>query len=203
MAQEALAVEVLRREFERVDSRGLAAGTPTLSDDEERWLPTGCWRSPVGLGPIDVLLADEGVEEVAFSRFDTRDADPLRRDPRPTSRRRSVRSERELTMWIGHLARTRGRTERQFNAQSPLLVMRIGVGLRLAATRDVSQHVSFVLRRNTMGDKVALADLAGRGMFPPVLAELFAALMRSVEMRFVIVGSTGAGKTTLARACLR
>ena len=37
------------------------------------------------------------------------------------------------------------------HAQNPLLVMRIGDGLRLAATRDVSQHVSFTLRRNTMG----------------------------------------------------
>ncbi|MGH9272620.1 MAG: CpaF family protein [Ilumatobacteraceae bacterium] len=202
VAQEALAVEVLRRELERIDSRRLAAGTQTLSDDEERWLTDRVLAIAVGLGPIDVLLADEGVEEVAFSRFDTGmliHSDETRSHVEETF----FRSERELTMWIGHLARTRGRTERQFNAQSPVLVMRVGPGLRLAAVRDVSQHASFVLRRNTMGDKVALSDLAGRGMFPPVLAELFAALMRSVEMRFVVVGSTGAGKTTLARACLR
>jgi len=99
------------------------------------------------------------------------------------------------------VARTKGRTERQFNAQHPLLVMRIGNGLRLAATRDVAQHVTFSLRRNRLG-KVSLADLVGLGMFPPVLADLFRAFALAHEMRWVVSGATSAGKTTLVRAML-
>src|SRR5699024_9301762 len=101
--------------------------------------------------------------------------------------------------WLSFVARTKGRTERQFNAQNPLLVMRIGTGLRLAATREVSQHVTFSLRRNVLG-KVHLSDLIGLGMFPEVVGELFRAFALAHEMRWVIVGATSSGKTTLVRA---
>jgi len=110
-------------------------------------------------------------------------------------------TEAEMESWLAHLARTAGRTERQFNAQAPMLVMRLGDGLRLAATRDVSQHVSFALRRNTLG-KVTLADLVGLGTVPDAVAELLAACMRSSELRLVFSGPTGSGKSTLVRACL-
>ena len=72
----------------------------------------------------------------------------------------------------------------------------------MAATRDVSQRTTFALRRNTMGAKVQLADLVGRGMFPEVLERFLLACMRSPEMRLVVDGATGAGKTTLVRALL-
>jgi pilus assembly protein CpaF len=94
-----------------------------------------------------------------------------------------------------------GRTERAFNAQTPLLVMQLGDGLRLAATRDVSQNVSFSLRRNTLG-KVSLGDLVGLQMIPAVLAQMLAACMHAPEIRLVFCGATGSGKSTLARACL-
>ena len=102
-------------------------------------------------------------------------------------------SEAEMTAWLSHLARTAGRTERQFNAQVPMLVMRLGDGLRLAATRDVSKHVSFALRRNTLG-KVTLADLVGRQMLHRVVADLLRACMRSSEIRIVFSGPTGSGQ---------
>ena len=200
-AQEALAIDVLKREFKRVEGQRAASGKQALSVQEENWFIDRVLAHTVGLGPIDVLLADERVEEVMFARFDN-GLLLLSDGTRVPVDEQFFLSEKELAVWLAQLARSRGRTERQFNAQSPLLVMRIGPGLRLAATRDVSQHVSFVLRRNTMGDKVRLADLVGRQMFPAVLLELFTAFMHSDEMRFVIVGATGAGKTTLVRACL-
>jgi Flp pilus assembly CpaF family ATPase len=79
--------------------------------------------------------------------------------------------------------------------------MRIGRGLRLAAQRDVSENVSFTLRRNTLG-KVMMADLVGLNMFPPMLGDLFTAMGSAPEMRIAIGGATGAGKTTLSRAIL-
>jgi pilus assembly protein CpaF len=82
-----------------------------------------------------------------------------------------------------------------------MLVMRLGDGLRLAACRDVSAHVSFALRRNTTG-KVTLGDLVGLEMMPEVLADFLAACMRAPELRLVVSGPTGAGKTTLVRGCL-
>ena len=176
------------------------AGRARWSPDEEWALIERVLAAAVGLGPIELLLADESVEEVVATRFDLvfvyrSDGSIEQIDERLWA------SETELEGWLAHLARTAGRTERQFNPQAPLLVMRLGDGLRLAATRDVSQHVSFALRRNTLG-KVTLPDLIGLGMLPEVVADLLAACMASREVRLVFSGPTGSGKSTLVRACL-
>ena len=199
-AQEALADAVLRDELERVDSERLAAGAVRLDPVGEEALVERVLALCVGLGPVELLLTDQTVEEVIATRFDL--VFVYRSDGSIEQiHERLWASEVELDGWLAHLARTAGRTERQFNSQAPLLVMRLGEGLRLAATRDVSQHVSFALRRNTLG-KVTLADLVGLGMFPPVVADFLRACMGSSEIRIVFSGPTGSGKSTAVRACL-
>jgi pilus assembly protein CpaF len=198
--QEALADSVLREQLQRIDGDRLSSGTGMLDDDAEQALVERVLALSVGLGPIELLLADPTVEEIVATRFDLvfvyrSDGSVEQLDERLWA------SEAELANWLSHLARTAGRTERQFNAQAPLLVMRLADGLRLAATRDVSKQVSFALRRNTLG-KVTLADLVGRQMLSPVVADLLRACMRSSEIRLVFSGPTGSGKTTLVRACL-
>lgn len=198
--QEALADSVLRAEFERIDSERLGSGSQRLTKAAEQALSERVLAWCVGLGPIELLLADPMVEEVVATRFDL--VFVYRSDGSVEQvHERLWRSEEELDSWLSHVARTAGRTERQFNAQAPLLVMRVGEGLRLAGTRDVSRHVSFALRRNTLG-KVTLADLVGLGMFPPVVAALLRACMASPEIRLVFSGPTGSGKSTAVRACL-
>ena len=198
--QEALADKVLRLEFQRVDTDRLAAGLQRLSPAEERALADRVMALSVGLGPVDLLLADESVEDVVATRFDL--VFVYRSDGSiELLEERLWATEAEMDSWLAHLARTAGRTERQFNGQVPQLVMRLGDGLRLAATRDTSQHVSFALRRNTLG-KVTLADLVGLGSLPEAVKELLAACMRSTEIRLVFSGPTGAGKSTLVRGCL-
>ena len=198
--QEALADSVLREQLQRIAGDRLSAGTGMLDDAAEQALIERVLALSVGLGPIELLLADPLVEEIVATRFDLvfvyrSDGSVELVDERLWA------SESELVTWLSHLARTAGRTERQFNAQAPLLVMRLGDGLRLAATRDVSKYVAFALRRNTLG-KVTLADLVGLGMVSPVVADLLRACMRSPEVRIVFSGPTGSGKTTLVRACL-
>jgi len=68
--QEALADKVLRQELQRIDTERLSAGTPRLTVDEERALVERVLALSVGLGPVELLLADESVEEVVASRFD-------------------------------------------------------------------------------------------------------------------------------------
>jgi pilus assembly protein CpaF len=198
--QEALADKVLRQELQRVDTERLSTGTPRLTVDEERSLVERVLALSVGLGPVELLLADASVEEVVASRFDLVFVYRSDGSVQPLEDRLWA-TEAEMESWLAHLARTAGRTERQFNGQVPLLVMRLGDGLRLAATRDVSQHVSFALRRNTLG-KVTLGDLVGLGTLPEAVRELLAACMRSSEIRLVFSGPTGSGKSTLVRACL-
>lgn len=198
--QEALADSVLREQLQRVDGDRLTNGRGMLDEVTERELVERVLALAVGLGPVELLLSDESVEEIVATRFDLvfvyrSDGSIEQVDERLWA------SESELTTWLSHVARTAGRTERQFNAQAPMLVMRLGDGLRLAATRDVSKHVSFALRRNTLG-KVTLADLSGRRMMSSVIADFLRACMHSSEIRLVFSGPTGSGKTTLVRACL-
>ena len=198
--QEALADSVMREHLQGVDADRLSSGRGMLDEATERQVVERVMALSVGLGPIELLLTDQTVEEIVATRFDLvfvyrSDGSVEQVDERLWA------SETEMAAWLSHLARTAGRTERQFNAQAPMLVMRLGDGLRLAATRDVSKHVTFALRRNTLG-KVVLADLVGLKMLTPVVAELLRACMRSPEIRIVFSGPTGSGKTTLVRACL-
>jgi Flp pilus assembly CpaF family ATPase len=199
-AQAALADKVLAGELERLDHERLSEGLPRLDVAAESALCERVLALSVGLGPVELLLADPTVEEVVATRFDLvfvyRSDGSVAEVDEPL-----WASEGELVAWLSHVARTGGRTERQFNAQAPMLVLRLGDGLRLAACREVSAHVSFALRRNTRG-KVTLGDLVGLGMLPGVLADLLAACMRAPEIRLVVSGATGTGKTTLLRACL-
>ena len=198
--QEALADSVLREQLQRIDGDRLSTGAGMLDEAAEQALVERVLALSIGLGPVELLLSDPTVEEIVATRFDLvfvyrSDGSVEQLDERLWA------SESDLSTWLSHLARTAGRTERQFNAQAPLLVMRLADGLRLAATRDVSKHVSFALRRNALG-KVTLADLVGRQMLSPVLADLLRACMRSSEIRIVFSGPTGSGKTTMVRACL-
>ena len=163
-AKSAFAIRVLTAELSIEDQRRIHSGVPRFDSTEEDRIVAAVVAATTGLGAVDVLLADESVEEIAATRFDRvftyhSDGRVLRVEPSPWS------SEVELAEWLAFVARTKGRTERQFNAQHPLLVMRLGAGLRLAATRDVSQHVTFALRRNTLGT-VTLGDLVGVGDVP-------------------------------------
>ena len=198
--QEALADSVLRDELHQVDTERVGSGLSMLDDVAERQIVERVLALSVGLGPIELVLSDQSVEEIVATRHDLlfvyrSDGSVEQLDDRLWA------SEAEMTAWLAHLARTAGRTERQFNAQAPMLVMRLDDGLRLAATREVSKHVSFALRRNTLG-KVTIADLVGRQMLTSVIADLLRACMRSPEIRLVFSGPTGSGKTTLVRACL-
>ncbi len=199
-AQEAFAVSVLRRELRKIDERRLSSGAARLSPLDEEEITERVLADAVGLGPVDLLMADPTVEEVVATRHD------LVFVVHSDGTRRLVpevmwTSERTLSEWVSHLARTAGRTERQFNAQNPLLVLRIGEGMRLAATRDVSAHVTFALRRNTIANGGGLQTLVDRQMMPDVVGRLVASWM-DAGMRIVIAGETAAGKTTFARACL-
>lgn len=199
-AKEALAMRTLRTELRQLDQEMVGQGRGRLSAVDEEELVAIVLANSVGRGPFDLILADPTVEDVAATRYDlvfTYHSDgSVRRRPKG-----DWSSEVELANSLSHIARTQGRTERQFNAQHPLLTMRIGRGLRLAAQREVSDHVSFTLRRNTL-DKVTIPDLVGLGMFPEVVGDFLRALGSGPELRAALGGATGAGKTTVCRAIL-
>lgn len=200
MGSEALVLDVIGRELRAIDAERVAVNGSRLTAQNETELTNRVLAMTLGLGPVQLLLADKTVEEIIATRWDL--IFVYRSDGSIELLDRLLwPSESAMADWLAHEARTAGRTERQFNGQRPLLVMRIGDGLRLAAHRDIAQHVGFALRRNTLGN-VTLDDLLRLGMLPLPIADLLRAVMRSTEMRVVFAGPTGSGKTTMARACL-
>ncbi len=197
-AMEALVVDAVHRGIDSDAKDRIESGERLLNADQEHAMLTRVVRFVTGLGPIEELLQDEDVEEI-YGHYDYVQIDKF---GRPAAVARNVwPTEEAMLQWLADMARNRGLTERQFNPGSPLLVLRLKAGMRLSAVRDVSQRATFNLRRNTM-KHVTLPNLVERGMVAPHVGELLRAAMACSLMRIVFVGATGAGKTTLARACL-
>jgi pilus assembly protein CpaF len=197
-AMEALVVDAVQQGIDADAKLRVGLGQRTLTAEQERTLLIRVVRFVTGLGPIEEILADEDVEEI-YGHFDYVQID---KGGQPFAVARDLwPSEDAMLRWLADLARNRGLTERQFNPGSPMLVLRLRAGMRLSAVRDVAQRATFNLRRNTM-HHVTLPNLVDRNMVPPHVSDMLQAAMASDLMRIVFVGATGAGKTTLARACL-
>lgn len=197
--RKALAMSVLQRELKRIDQGQIQRQRTRLSREDAGELIAEVMAETTGLGQIEMLLADPTVEDICFTKFDCGFTDHS-----DGSRRRvdmKFDSDASMREWVSYMANTKGGTGRSFNTQQPILVLQLGDGLRLAATCEVSEHTTFSLRRNTLGE-VSIKDLVGLAMFPAEVGDLFRALILAPEMRVVVVGATGAGKTTLVRAML-
>src|SRR3954452_18423918 len=99
--QEALADSVLRDQLQIIDSEFLAAGRRRLGDATERELVERVLALSVGLGPVELLLADQTVEEVVATRFDLVFVYRSDGSVEPVDERLWV-SEAEETAWLGH-----------------------------------------------------------------------------------------------------
>jgi pilus assembly protein CpaF len=198
-ARKALAASVLQGELKRIDQQQIANKRPRMVREDELALIAEVLAETTGLGQIEMLLADPTIEDICFTKFDSGFAD----HSDGTRRRVDMKFDSDAAMkeWISYMANTKGGTGRSFNSQQPVLVLQLGDGLRLAATCEVSEHTTFSLRRNTLGE-VSIENLVRLEMFPDVVGELFRALISAPEMRIVIVGATGAGKTTVVRSML-
>ncbi|MDH3302635.1 MAG: ATPase, T2SS/T4P/T4SS family [Acidimicrobiia bacterium] len=201
MAGEALAIKAVSDLASgRLNPARLESGRPMLDAAAVQQLCRWVVDELYGLGPVEALLRDPLVEEIAVTRWDLTFV--YRSDGSVVELHRPLwDSPSALVDWLGRLARTKSRTERAFNSQSPLLVLDLGGGLRLEAHRDCSLHTGFTLRRNTL-KKATLSELSAGGMMPVEVADFLAASMRCRSLRTVFTGGTGDGKTTLVRACL-
>ncbi len=200
-SKETLVVGLIQRELAVIDGELVAEGKEQIPIDMQAQLSRSIMAATTGLGPVDSILRDPLVEEILgyWDRITVyragKDRQVVQGEDTPWS------SQQDLVDWLAFVARNRGTTERSFNAGNPLLVLRLGTGLRLAAQMEVGERVSFALRRNTMG-RVTLKDLSVAGMFPAEVQEFLAAAVRLREGGVIFAGTTGAGKTTLLRACL-
>ncbi|MBB4934408.1 Flp pilus assembly CpaF family ATPase [Lipingzhangella halophila] len=189
------AAEVLSAVLEENARTTIARGQMPLGRDHEERLRRTVLARVSGLGPLEELLAEPGVQDIniiggqVFMRFTDG-----RREQRPPI----AANDSELIALVRRLAAESAGGERRWDASAPLLNVQLPAGQRLAAVMDVS-HAPAVAIRCHDSRRMSLRHLHERGMVDDLARQLLAAATQA-RLNMIISGATGAGKTTLLRA---
>jgi Flp pilus assembly CpaF family ATPase len=189
---EQLVTQVLREHT----MAALANGRPPMSAEAEEQLRRSLLDAFTGLGDLQPLIDDEGVENIdvngAENVFVTYvGGRRVRMGP-------VASSDAELADMLRKVAASLGVQERRFDPGLPRLNLRLPGGHRLAAIMEVSTRPALSIRRPRHA-RVSLQDLITLGALDDGLAAFLAACVRA-RKNMVIAGETGSGKTTLLRA---
>jgi len=158
----------------------------------------------LGAGGLQPLLDDERIEQIDANGCDrvfVRYSDGTRAQVGPIAD-----TDADMVALIRRLAADAGRAEadgegaeeRRWDRAAPILDLQLPDGSRLHAVMAVTRRPSLSIRRHRYL-KVTLLDLQRLGTVNAVLREFLAAAVRC-RSNTLIVGATGAGKTTTARA---
>lgn len=189
------AAALLDGALDRTAAEAVKSGYAVLDEGQEAWVRSQVLARVCGLGPLEPLLAEPGVQNIHINGQRTWvDFGGGRREERAPV----APSEQELIGLVRRIAAANGSGERRFDASAPLLSMELGDGSRLSAVMDVSRRVSVAIRRHPQ-QSLDLDDLQGSGMVDGLARGLLTAAVRA-RLNVLIAGATGAGKTTLLRA---
>jgi pilus assembly protein CpaF len=190
----------LEEEFAAIDRSRIRSGVPVLDSVERRDLRDAVVADVLGAGPLERWLRHPDVEEIDVNSH--RSTWVTFADGRKTDLGRLWDSAEELTAFQKRFARRATATgEGRLDTASPTLTMQTSDGARVVMVlggvgeRGVSPHPRIAIRRSVTR-QVGLAGLAERGLFPPHLVPVLAALART-GFTILISGPPGAGKTTL------
>jgi Flp pilus assembly CpaF family ATPase len=198
--QRALAAHLAQQWLADLATERTAEGISTLGIDEEEALLRQALDGLFGAEALQPLLDDPAVREVRMNGWGV--VWVVYRDGRKERRAPLVGSVAEFVGLVQSLARQASGSaggERRFDASHPVLDLQLPGGHRLWATMGVTGEPCLVVRRHDFGDLTRLAELGGRGMFPPVIEDLLSAAVPAC-LNVMIGGGTGVGKTTLLRA---
>jgi Flp pilus assembly CpaF family ATPase len=186
---------VLGQVLDAYAHRALAANRGVLTDAQEAWLRSAVLARVCGLGPLEGLLAEPGVQNIHI----TGDRVFLDFGGGRRERRRPIAGrDEDLIALVRRIAADSASGERRFDSSAPLLSMELPGGARLSAVMSVARRVSIAIRRHPE-NRLTLADLRQAGMVDATVNKLLAASV-AARANIVIAGATGAGKTTLLRA---
>ncbi|MET9293078.1 ATPase, T2SS/T4P/T4SS family [Streptomyces sp. NPDC003077] len=187
---------LLAEEFHAYAAAELGAGRPALEVAEEQRIEQAVLDALFGMGPLELLLADERVENIAVNGADTvwvRYADGSKRQAAPLAA-----SDAELTDLVRQIAARAGLEERRFDRAVPRLNICLPDGSRLFAVMAVTGRVSLSIRRHRFR-AATLADLVRLGVCDESMADFLGALVRA-RRNVIVAGGTNVGKTTVLRA---
>jgi len=169
--------------------------------DEEGWSRVLYYviRDLAGYGPIDPLMRDPNIEDISCNGL-RRPVYIWHRKYESVPTNLSFIDERVFNDFIIKLAH---KSSRHISSAHPILDATLPEKHRLAATfqREVSTHGSSFCIRKFREDPFSIIDLINLGTLPPKLAAYFW-LMLENRMSLIILGGTGAGKTSMLNALL-
>ena len=156
-------------------------------------------RNVAGYGALDPMIRDQQIEDISCNGLDK----PIfvwhrKYESIPTNL--LFNDERVYNDFIIKLAH---KASKHISSANPMLDATLPEKHRMAATfqKEISTHGSSFCIRKFREDPISVVDQIGFGTMPPKLAAYFWILLEN-RMNFMIIGGTGAGKTSLLNALL-
>jgi len=183
--------EELRRHVAVELSAAVAGEDPPLTAAEEEALAAEVYADVFGFGPIDHLLADDGITEVMCNGPD---AVWVERDGRLEQTGVRFVDADHLRRVIDKMVGSAGR---RVDESVPLCDARLADGARVnAVLAPVAVGGPFLTVRRFGGRRPGVADLVATGTIDDEVAAVLAACVAG-RRNIVVSGGTGSGKTTL------
>ncbi|NYH51331.1 Flp pilus assembly CpaF family ATPase [Nocardiopsis arvandica] len=177
----------------------LVRGEEALTPSEEARLRQFVLDHVLGLGPLEELLAEPGVENIHITGASpvTVDFGGGRREKRPAV----VGADADLVALVQRAAARAPGGERRFDMAAPVLSMELSGGERLSAVMPgVAARPTVTIRRHP-AQHLTMGDLTRSGMVDRAARDLLVSTVRA-RLNVIVSGATNAGKTTLLRALL-
>lgn len=174
----------------------MADGRTPPTAEEEAGLATAIHSALFGVGRLQPLLDDDGVENIDINGYDH--VFVQYSDGREERHGDVAESDEELVELIQVLAAHSGLTSRSFDSANPQLDLRLPDGSRLSAVMNVCARPSVSIRRSRLG-RVFLDDLVANATMSPDVGGFLKAAV-AARKNIMIAGATNAGKTTVLRA---
>lgn len=151
-----------------------------------------------GAGRLQPLLDDEATENIFINGADDVSIDRGAGQLQKTGA--VAETDAELIDVLRTLARQHSGGERQLSTSNPLLSMRLSDGSRVQVITEATPRPYVTIRRHRTR-YVNLAQLVEMGMIDGTLHAFLAAAVKA-RLNIMIIGSQGAGKTSLMRALI-
>lgn len=190
-----LGQELIRQAVERHATRCLQAGQAALSEPEEDDLVQAIEDATFGLGVLEVLLADDQIEQINANGCDQ--VFIIRQDGFKSTAPSIAGSDAEMVEIIRR-AVSSGSLNRRFDDAHPHVNAVLPDGSRLFGAMAITHRPVLSIRRHRVSDP-DLAEMCALGTVDTALESFLRATVLS-RCNMIVAGATFAGKTTLLRA---
>lgn len=177
----------------------VSAGITMMTAEQEQELRAATLAVMFGLGRLEVLLADEEIEDIYIAG--TRPVIVKLADGRRELREPIAATVQDLMQQLESIATHQGQNARAVSSSRPWLNFALPGQARLAAMWDVTPVPYVTIRRHRYVD-ITLDQLVVMGMVSPAMSVFLKAAVLA-RRSILVVGVQSSGKTTMLRALCR